>query len=229
MPVEPDQKKRRTAERDRGEDRRQGVACDRMRRGVRDGEVQEDGRDQRGVVENDQLNLPGQHRCPHRDERRQRVCDEAGADRREQVRRPENRLAAGERGAHPPEVPDHGQVVARVPAEHGHRQELRQGPGEQRGEDAEQSQGRAVRGCRSQSNTLVGVILLYGQDQIPPMHRYFTSRNSSKPYFEPSRPIPDSFIPPKGATSVEIKPVLTPMMPNSSASATRQTRPMSRP
>src|SRR5687768_15896655 len=63
----------------------------------------------------------------------------------------------------------------------------------------------------------------------PPMQRYFTSRNSSMPYFEPSRPMPDSFIPPNGATSVEISPVLTPTMPYSSASATRHTRPMSRP
>jgi hypothetical protein len=33
------------------------------------------------------------------------------------------------------------------------------------------------------------------------------------PYFEPSRPIPDSFMPPNGATSVEAKPVLMPRMP----------------
>ena len=38
---------------------------------------------------------------------------------------------------------------------------------------------------------------------MSPMQRYFTSRNSSIPYFEPSRPIPDCFTPPKGATSVE--------------------------
>ena len=44
------------------------------------------------------------------------------------------------------------------------------------------------------------------------------------PYLEPSRPIPDSFIPPKGATSVEIRPVLTPTIPYSSASETRQMR-----
>ena len=48
------------------------------------------------------------------------------------------------------------------------------------------------------------------------------------PYFEPSRPMPDSFMPPNGATSVEMKPVLMPTMPYSSASATRQTRPTSR-
>ena len=48
------------------------------------------------------------------------------------------------------------------------------------------------------------------------------------PYFEPSRPMPDSLTPPNGATSVEMMPVLMPTMPYSSASATRQTRPMSR-
>ena len=48
------------------------------------------------------------------------------------------------------------------------------------------------------------------------------------PYFEPSRPVPDSFMPPKGATSVEMMPVLMPMMPYSTCSATRYTRPMSR-
>src|SRR5689334_4057461 len=63
---------------------------------------------------------------------------------------------------------------------------------------------------------------------IPPMQRYFTSRNSSMPYLEPSRPMPDSFMPPNGATSVEMMPTLMPMMPASMPSATRQTRPMSR-
>jgi hypothetical protein len=62
----------------------------------------------------------------------------------------------------------------------------------------------------------------------PPMQRYFTSMNSSMPYFEPSLPMPDSFMPPNGATSVEIRPVLMPTMPYSSASDTRQTRLMSR-
>ena len=36
--------------------------------------------------------------------------------------------------------------------------------------------------------------------------------------------MPDSFIPPKGATSVEMKPVLIPTMPYSSASDTRHVR-----
>jgi hypothetical protein len=49
------------------------------------------------------------------------------------------------------------------------------------------------------------------------------------PYFEPSRPRPLCLKPPNGATSVEIKPVLTPTSPYYSASATRQTREMSRP
>ena len=55
--------------------------------------------------------------------------------------------------------------------------------------------------------------------QIPPMHRYLISRKSSMPYFEPSRPMPDSFMPPNGATSVEMMPVLMPTMPSSSCSA----------
>ena len=44
------------------------------------------------------------------------------------------------------------------------------------------------------------------------------------PWREPSRPRPDCFTPPKGATSVEMRPVLIPTMPYSSASATRHTR-----
>src|SRR5690554_4016025 len=44
--------------------------------------------------------------------------------------------------------------------------------------------------------------------QIPPRQRYLISRNSSIPYFEPSRPSPDSLTPPNGATSVEMRPVL---------------------
>ncbi len=67
-----------------------------------------------------------------------------------------------------------------------------------------------------------------GESQMPPKHTYLISRNSSIPYFEPSRPIPDSLTPPKGATSVEMMPVLTPTIPLSSASATRHTRPRSR-
>ena len=59
---------------------------------------------------------------------------------------------------------------------------------------------------------------------MPPTARYFSSSHSSSPYFEPSRPMPDSFIPPKGATSVEMKPVLIPTMPYSSASDTRHVR-----
>src|SRR6478672_12870453 len=62
----------------------------------------------------------------------------------------------------------------------------------------------------------------------PARQTYFTSRNSSRPYFEPSRPRPDCLTPPNGASAVEIKPVLTPTMPDSSRSATRMTRPMSR-
>ncbi len=48
---------------------------------------------------------------------------------------------------------------------------------------------------------------------IPPIAMYLISSQSSMPYFEPSRPMPDSFMPPNGATSVETKPVLTPTMP----------------
>lgn len=64
---------------------------------------------------------------------------------------------------------------------------------------------------------------------IPPKQIYFTSKKSSKPYLDPSRPIPLSFTPPNGATVVATMPVLTPTMPYSSASATRNTRPISRP
>ena len=54
---------------------------------------------------------------------------------------------------------------------------------------------------------------------MPPIAQYFSSSHSSIPYDEPSRPIPDSFTPPNGATSVEMSPVLMPTMPYSSASA----------
>ncbi len=60
------------------------------------------------------------------------------------------------------------------------------------------------------------------------MQRYLISSHSSMPYFEPSRPMPDSLTPPNGATSEEMKPVLMPWMPYSSASERRQMRPESR-
>src|ERR1044071_3685787 len=59
---------------------------------------------------------------------------------------------------------------------------------------------------------------------IAPKHRYLSCRYSSSPYLEPSRPMPLSLTPPNGATSVEMMPSLIPTMPDSSASATRQTR-----
>ena len=62
----------------------------------------------------------------------------------------------------------------------------------------------------------------------PPISMYLISTNSSTPWREPSRPMPDSFTPPNGASSLEIAPVLIPTMPYSSASATRHTRPRSR-
>src|SRR5207237_370374 len=46
----------------------------------------------------------------------------------------------------------------------------------------------------------VVVALLDDQVSTPPMHRYLISSHSSIPYFDPSRPMPDSFMPPKGAT-----------------------------
>src|SRR5205814_4945814 len=74
----------------------------------------------------------------------------------------------------------------------------------------------------------VVVALLDDHASTPPMQRYLISSHSSMPYFDPSRPMPDSLTPPNGATSVEITPVLMPRMPYSSASETRQMRPMSR-
>ena len=47
------------------------------------------------------------------------------------------------------------------------------------------------------------------------------------PWREPSRPRPDCLTPPKGATSLEIRPVLMPTMPYSSARDTRQMRRLS--
>src|SRR5690606_34121804 len=63
---------------------------------------------------------------------------------------------------------------------------------------------------------------------ISPIHQYLISMYSSIPYFEPSRPNPDCFMPPKGATSVDRMPVFTATMPYSSASPTRHVRPRSR-
>ena len=47
------------------------------------------------------------------------------------------------------------------------------------------------------------------------------------PYLEPSRPKPDCFQPPNGAISEEMAPSLTPTIPTSIASATRQIWPIS--
>lgn len=56
----------------------------------------------------------------------------------------------------------------------------------------------------------------------PPKQTYLISKYSSMPYFEPSRPKPDCFTPPKGHSTEEIIPSLTPTIPTSSCSATLQ-------
>ena len=89
------------------------------------------------------------------------------------------------------------------------------------------SRGESIlRGCNLESMRHDAPVRLHAP--MPPMARYLISRKSSMPYLLPSRPRPDSFMPPKGAVSVEMMPSLMPTMPYSSASATRQTRPMSR-
>lgn len=56
---------------------------------------------------------------------------------------------------------------------------------------------------------------------IPPIVMLLMTVYSSIPYFDPSLPNPDSFTPPNGLAASEMSPVLTPIMPTSSASATR--------
>lgn len=55
----------------------------------------------------------------------------------------------------------------------------------------------------------------------PPKHMYLTSRYSSMPYLEPSRPKPDCLTPPNVASGVDRRPSLTPTIPTSNSSATR--------
>ena len=57
---------------------------------------------------------------------------------------------------------------------------------------------------------------------------YVVSRYSSMPSKPPSRPKPLAFTPPNGAAGLDSRPVLTPTMPNSSASATLIVRARSR-
>src|SRR5206468_3897521 len=56
---------------------------------------------------------------------------------------------------------------------------------------------------------------------------YCVSKNSISPSCAPSRPMPDCFIPPKGAAGSETSPRLSPIMPKSSCSDTRMPRVMS--
>ena len=55
-----------------------------------------------------------------------------------------------------------------------------------------------------------------------PKHRYFISEYSSIPCLDPSRPRPDSLIPPKAASGALIIPSLIPTIPTSNFLATRQ-------
>ena len=49
----------------------------------------------------------------------------------------------------------------------------------------------------------------------PPRQTYLMLRNSSTPNLPPSRPSPDSLMPPNGASAQEIKPSLIPIIPTS--------------
>ena len=53
---------------------------------------------------------------------------------------------------------------------------------------------------------------------------YWVSMNSISPSCAPSRPMPDCFIPPKGAAGSDTSPRLSPTMPKSSCSETRMPR-----
>ena len=57
------------------------------------------------------------------------------------------------------------------------------------------------------------LIVSHEPHERPPISMYLGSTNSSKPMWEPSRPRPLSFTPPKGATSVAMTPSLMPTMP----------------
>lgn len=53
------------------------------------------------------------------------------------------------------------------------------------------------------------------------MRVYLVERNSLMPSKPPSRPIPDCFIPPKGAAALEMRPVFRPIIPVCSFSIMR--------
>lgn len=78
--------------------------------------------------------------------------------------------------------------------------------------------------CEARVAVPAGELLhvLKGTAYTPPRHTYLTSRYSSMPYLEPSRPRPDCFTPPNGHSTADSSPSLTPTMPTSSRSATRQ-------
>src|SRR4051794_7150802 len=112
----------------------------------------------------------------------------------------------------------------RQPAPHA----LGQGRDEQRGRRASaEAEPHPVRNERRRA--LGGALqIVRAHRSRPASSMYLRAVNSSMPCREPSRPMPDSLTPPNGATSVEMISVLTPTIPYSSASATRNTRPRSR-
>src|SRR5436190_998124 len=65
------------------------------------------------------------------------------------------------------------------------------------GERHEQRHAERKRAPAASSGVHVGCGIVYA---IPPRQRYWISRNSSRPYMEPSRPMPDCLTPPNGAT-----------------------------
>src|SRR5262249_12693493 len=69
-------------------------------------------------------------------------------------------------------------------------------------------------------NVAFGIDWLAHQDT----DTYCVSRNSIRPSCAPSRPMPDCFMPPKGAAGSETRPRLSPIMPKSSFSETRMPR-----
>src|SRR5689334_3801904 len=97
--------------------------------------------------------------------------------------------------------------------------------GDARAQRHGEREGRAAQSDGARRCRLSGLLASYRPR--PAINVYLSSTYSSMPYFEPSRPRPDCFTPPNGATSVEMMPSLTPTMPLSSAPDTRHARPRS--
>ena len=182
----------------------------------------------------DQRHWPGRHDRCEGGQQRGEPADLVGLRRPAQDRRPDRAVVTEERTAQPGVRAGCGYAVPAGRGEHDVRLLLQPGQLVDPGKDLVVGGDPAAPTRRSTGTRPRSALRTRG---TAPRHRrtappagqsasatYVVSRYSSIPSKPPSRPKPLAFTPPNGAAGFDTRPVLTPIMPKSSDSASRIVR-----